>query len=77
MDPRMKAITTTYNLYDGGLIGVCGEFYVRSQDYGSSFRVALRSGFDRWCQHPDVSSEDASKTLGVDVNDLAIWATQT
>lgn len=73
--PKMKI--TTYHQYRDCLIGGCGEFYVRSQDYGASFRVALRSGFDRWCQHPDVSSEEASKTLGVDVNDLAIWATQT
>lgn len=67
---------TTCHQFDDSLIGVCGEFYVRSQDYGSSFRVALRSGFDRRSHHSDVSGDRAAEILRVDVNDLAIWAAQ-
>lgn len=66
----------TYHQFDGGLLGVYGEFYVRSQDYGATFRVAPRAGFDRWSQHSDVSSDQAAEILGVDVTDLAIWAAQ-
>ena len=69
-------ITTYHHHGPDCLIGVCGEFYVRSQDYGATFRVAPRAGFDRWSQHSDVSSDRAAEILGVDVNDLAIWAAQ-
>lgn len=70
----MNLITT--RLDPDCLLGICGGFYVRTLDYGTSFRVAPRKGFDRWAHYSDVSNYQAAEILGINVNDLAIWAAQ-